>query len=215
MRYDFDEIIPRRGTDCVKYDNPQVGDRMPLWVADMDFATPPFIMDALRRRMDHPVLGYPVVPSDYYPMIARWVKGIHGWDVRSGHIRYIPGIVKGIGIALNCFLGPGDKVVIQPPVYHPFRLVPKKNGFEVLFNPLLPQETDDPQPLLDAVCTSLTLLAQWLSAQKKWECWIVWLVVNVMNLVLYLRAGLDFMPFVAGLYLINGVWSLISWKKSE
>lgn len=80
---------------------------------------------------------------------------------------------------------------------------------------LILAKTNDPQPLLDAVCTSLILLAQWLSAQKKWECWIVWLVVNVMNLVLYLRAGLDFMPFVAGLYLINGVWSLISWKKSE
>ena len=80
---------------------------------------------------------------------------------------------------------------------------------------LILAKTDDPQPVLDAVCTSLILLAQWLSAQKKWECWIVWLVVNITNLILYLRAGLDFMPFVAGLYLVNGVWSLISWKKSE
>lgn len=142
MKYDFDRIIPRRGTGCVKYDNPQVGDRMPLWVADMDFATPPFIIDALRGRIDHPVLGYPEVPSDFYPMISRWVSSLHGWEVKSGHIRYVPGIIKGIGLALNCFLKPGDKVVIQPPVYHPFRLVPKKNGFEVLFNPLIPQESD-------------------------------------------------------------------------
>lgn len=142
MEYDFDEIIPRRGTDCVKYDNPQVKDRLPLWVADMDFATPPFIIDALRTRLEHPIMGYPAIPTDYYPLISRWVKNIHGWEVRSAHIRYIPGIVKGIGIALNCFLTKGDKVVIQPPVYHPFRLVPKKNGFEVLFNPLIPQRKD-------------------------------------------------------------------------
>jgi len=75
--------------------------------------------------------------------------------------------------------------------------------------------TDDPQPALDAACTTFILLAQWLSAQKKWECWIVWLVVNVVNLVLYLRAGLSFMPVVSALYLINGIWSLYSWKKNE
>jgi len=75
--------------------------------------------------------------------------------------------------------------------------------------------TDDPQPYLDACCTTLILLAQWLSAQKKWECWIVWLVVNVVNLILYLRAGLSFMPVVSALYLINGIWSLYSWKKNE
>lgn len=142
MNYDFDEIIPRRGTDCVKYDYPTVKDKLPLWVADMDFSTPPFIIDALRARLEHPIMGYPVIPTDYYPLISRWVKSLHGWPVRSAHIRYVPGIVKGIGIALNCMLRPGDKVVIQPPVYHPFRLVPKKNGLEVLFNPLIPIEKD-------------------------------------------------------------------------
>ena len=75
--------------------------------------------------------------------------------------------------------------------------------------------TNDPQPILDSSCTALILLAQWLSAQKKWECWIVWLVVNVANLILYLRAGLSFMPVVAGLYIANGLWSLFSWKKHE
>lgn len=75
--------------------------------------------------------------------------------------------------------------------------------------------TDDPQPLLDGFCTSLILLAQILSAQKKTECWIVWLMVNVTNLILYLRAGLVFMPCVALLYLANGVWSLITWKRNE
>lgn len=75
--------------------------------------------------------------------------------------------------------------------------------------------TDDPQPVMDAVCTSFILMAQLLSAQKKTECWIMWLFVNITNLILYLQAGLVFMPFVAALYLANGVWSLISWKKNE
>lgn len=74
--------------------------------------------------------------------------------------------------------------------------------------------TWDPQPVMDAACTSMILLAQVLSAQKKVECWWVWLVVNIMNLILYILAGLDFMPIVASLYLINGIWSLRSWKKN-
>jgi len=140
MNYDFDQIIPRKGSSCVKYDAPQVGGKIPLWVADMDFATPPFIMDALRQRLEHPVLGYPQLSADYYPLISRWVKNLHGWDVPASQIRFIPGIVRGIGIALNCFLSKGDKVVIQTPVYHQFRLVSKRNGFEVIQSPLLPIE---------------------------------------------------------------------------
>ena len=85
--------------------------------------------------------------------------------------------------------------------------------FGVLF--LLLRNTNDPQPVLDSVCTAMILLAQWLSAQKKLECWWVWLAVNIMNLILYLKAGLLFMPIVALLYLANGIWSLISWKKHE
>lgn len=85
--------------------------------------------------------------------------------------------------------------------------------FGMLF--LLLRNTNDPQPVLDAVCTSMILLAQWLSAQKKIECWWVWLAVNIMNLILYLKAGLVFMPIVSLLYLANGIWSLISWKKHE
>lgn len=85
--------------------------------------------------------------------------------------------------------------------------------FGMLF--LLLRNTNDPQPVLDSVCTAMILLAQWLSAQKKLECWWVWLAVNIMNLILYLKAGLLFMPIVALLYLANGIWSLISWKKHE
>ena len=140
--YDFDEVIPRRGTRCVKYDTLQEHfgrpDLIPLWVADMDFRTPDFILDALRRRLDHPVLGYPDTGADYFENVSRWVERLHGWRVPAGCFRYIPGIVKGIGYAERCFLQPGDKVIIQKPVYHPFRIVTEKSGFEVINNPLRP-----------------------------------------------------------------------------
>lgn len=135
MKYDFDEIIDRRGSGCVKYDKVDKN-LIPLWVADMDFRTPDFIMDAIRKRLECPVLGYPFIPKDYFPTIARWVKTLHGWDVNPDHMCYVPGIVKGIAFAQLAFLNKGDKVIVQPPVYHPFRIVSEKNGMEVLYNPL-------------------------------------------------------------------------------
>lgn len=144
--YDFGELVDRHGTGCAKYDSLPSGirrkDIIPLWIADMDFKTPDFIVDALRKRIEHPVFGYPVVPDDYFITISEWVSTLHGWSVDPHHIRYIPGIVKGIGLALNTFLSPGDKVIIQPPVYHPFRIVSEKNGFDVLRNPLIPVYED-------------------------------------------------------------------------
>lgn len=140
--YDFDEIIGRRGTSCIKYD--RLGERFgrddlsALWVADMDFRTPDFIIEALRDRLDHPVLGYPTTPDDYFRNIAAWVERLHGWKVDPRHICFIPGIVKGFAIAQRCFLKPGDKVIIQTPVYHPFRITTESCGFEAVCNPLRP-----------------------------------------------------------------------------
>lgn len=140
MPYDFDTIIPRHGTGALKYDalSERYGrpDLLPLWVADMDFATPPFIMEALRRRMEHPVMGYTIEPSDYRPAIIDWLRRLHGVDVRPEWLSFIPGIVKGIGLVINRFSEPGDKVIVMPPVYHPFRIVPQENGREVVWNPL-------------------------------------------------------------------------------
>ncbi len=140
MTYDFDRHIDRRGTGALKYDALQerYGDAslLPLWVADMDFATPPFIIDALRSRLDHPVMGYTVEPADYRRSIIDWLRELHGVEVRPEWISYIPGIVKGIGLAINCFTEPGDKVAIMPPVYHPFRMVPEANRRQVVWNPL-------------------------------------------------------------------------------
>lgn len=139
-KYDFDKMIDRRGTGAVKYDALEElygrSDLLPLWVADMDFETPPFIVETLRRRLEHPLLGYTAEPADYRPAIVDWIRTHHGWEVRPEWLAYIPGIVKGIGLAVNFFTAPGGKVIIQPPVYHPFRLVPEGNGREVVCNPL-------------------------------------------------------------------------------
>lgn len=141
-RYDFDKIIDRRGSGAVKTDvlKKVFGkeELIPMWVADMDFETPDFIVEALRERLDHPVFGYTVEPEDFRQSIIDWVEGHHGWKIEKEWLSYIPGIVKGIGMAINALLEKDEKVIIQPPVYHPFRLVPQKNGREVVFNPLRP-----------------------------------------------------------------------------
>lgn len=138
--YDFNTPIDRRGTHCVKFDalKEMYGreDLLSLWVADMDFATPDFIIDALKRRLDHPVLGYPVQYDGYWQSVVDWIRSHHGWQVEREWMRYIPGIVKGIGMVVNVFTQPGDKIIIQPPVYHPFHLVPEHNDREIVMNPL-------------------------------------------------------------------------------
>lgn len=141
MNYNFDEVIERKGSGALKYDalkerygNP---DLLPLWVADMDFATPSFIMDALKKRLEHPVLGYTVTPPEFKRSIVEWVKDRHCWHLDEEWITYIPGIVKGIGMVINLFTNPGDKIIIQPPVYHPFRLVPEGNCRQIVNNPLI------------------------------------------------------------------------------
>ena len=158
-RYDFDKVIDRRGSGAVKTD--ALGkvygrdDLIPLWVADMDFETPDFIVKALKERLEHPIFGYTVIPEEYWQTIREWIADRHGWETRCEWMTFIPGIVKGIGMAINALLEKDDKVIIQPPVYHPFRLTPQKNGREVVFNPLkvLPDGSYEMDfENLDAVC---------------------------------------------------------------
>ncbi len=138
--YDFDKVIDRRGSGAFKTDalKEVFGHEglIPLWVADMDFETPDFITDALRARLEHSVFGYTIQPADYWPTVKKWVSDRHGWEVECEWMTYIPGIVKGIGMAINALLAKDEKVIIQPPVYHPFRLIPQKNRRELVFNPL-------------------------------------------------------------------------------
>ena len=141
MQYDFDEVIERRGTGALKYEAllPRWGrdDLIPLWVADMDFRTPPFIMEAIRRRCEHEILGYTVKPRAFFEAIRDWVDRRHGWKVNASEIGFAPGIVPGISSAIQCFTEPGDKIMIQPPVYHPFAMIIRENGREIVNNPLI------------------------------------------------------------------------------
>lgn len=140
MKYNFDEEIERRGTGALKTDRLKErfgrDDLLAAWVADMDFATPPFIVKDLEKRLKHPIFGYSVEPDEYRPLIVEWEKDLHGWEIEPEWISYIPGIVKGIGFVINVFTKPGEDVYIMPPVYHPFRITAELNGRNVVNVPL-------------------------------------------------------------------------------
>lgn len=140
-QYDFDRLVERRGTGALKTDALKKvfgkDGLLPMWVADMDFETHPFIVEALRQRLEHPVFGYTIEPLEYWPVVKNWIWEHHGWEVETEWLTYIPGIVKGIAMAINVLLAADEKVVIQPPVYHPFRLVPQGNNREIVYNPLI------------------------------------------------------------------------------
>lgn len=168
MNYDFDKIIDRRGTGALKTDALQErygsGDLLPLWVADMDFETPPFITEALQRRMEHPIFGYTIEPYDYWQTVAQWIADHHDWQVKPEWLTYIPGVVKGIGMALNVFVEKDEKVIIQPPVYHPFRFVVEGNARQMVLNPLrenadgtLSMDFDNLAAVADEKCRMLIL----------------------------------------------------------
>jgi cystathionine beta-lyase len=142
--YDFDTVISRKGSGDLMHGallrRWRRNDLLPMWVADMDFAVCPDILDALRKRLDHPILGYTMEPEDYFPAIHDWVLSHHQWDIKREWLKFIPGIVKGIGIVCNLFVKPDEKVIVMPPVYHPFFLTPRGNHREVVWNPLARQE---------------------------------------------------------------------------
>ena len=140
MIYDFDKPVDRRGSGDLKHEVLQErygrSDLLPLWVADMDWETPSFITDALKQRMEHSLFGYTVEPKDYWPTVQQWIETHHQWKVEREWMTYIPGIVKGIGMVINFFLKEDEKVIVQPPIYHPFYLTPRGNKREVVWNPL-------------------------------------------------------------------------------
>lgn len=139
-KYDFDCVIDRRDTCATKYDglDQMFGrhDVTPLWIADLDFAVCPDITAALRRRLEHPVLGYSAAPDSYWQSIIDWQRRRHGFAISREELSFVPGVVKGIALAVNYFTRRGDGIVIQPPVYHPFRMVIEGNGRRAIENPL-------------------------------------------------------------------------------
>lgn len=131
IQYDFDEIIPRRGTSCVKHDmlNEVFGtdDLLPMWVADMDFKTPDFIVNAVRERCNHEIFAYTFAPDGYKMAVLNWMQKHYHIETRWKNIHFIPGIVQGIAFVQQAFTAPGDKVLITTPVYPPFINVPHRN----------------------------------------------------------------------------------------
>lgn len=142
--YNFDEIIDRNGTNCLKVDALQErygsSDLIPLWVADMDFKAPPAVIDAIIKRAQHGIFGYTRPSQEYHDSIRNWLDKHHDWQIKQEWTSFIPGIVKGIGFVISCFTDRNDKIIIQPPVYHPFRIIPTLQHREVIDNELILKE---------------------------------------------------------------------------
>ena len=140
MQYNFDEIIERRGTDCFKWDALKTffgrEDVTPMWVADMDFRSPDFVMEAIRKRCEHEVLGYTMPSKGYWQAVTSWLEKHYNIKTTKENLHFIPGIVAGISYALLCLTQPGDKVLVTTPVYPPFLNLPKESGRTLVCSPL-------------------------------------------------------------------------------
>lgn len=136
MTYDFDKIISRRGTNCVKWDEFTDPDIIPLWVADMDFETAPSVQQALMKRMQHGCFGYTLVPESYYNATIQWFQHRHGWSIERPSFIYTSGVVPAISAIIKAVTSPGDKVLVQTPVYNCFFSSIRNNGCTLAENPL-------------------------------------------------------------------------------
>ena len=136
MKYNFDELIERRGTNCVKWDESPSPEVIPLWVADMDFRVAPAIQKALQQRVEHGVFGYNIVPESYYEAVISWFHRRHQWDIQRSWILYTTAVVPAMSCVIKALTMPGEKVIILSPAYNCFFSSIKNNGCEVLESPL-------------------------------------------------------------------------------
>ena len=140
MKYNFDEVIDRRDTNAVKLERCKAlfgtEDVLPLWVADMDFRTPDFIIDAIQKRLEHPILGYTMPSKSFYSASISWIKEHHDWNIQRDWFGFLPGIVPGLSFAVQSLTKPGDEIIVQPPVYYPFFHVIEKNHRVLVQNQL-------------------------------------------------------------------------------
>ena len=170
MKYNFDEIIDRTNYHSVKWDELEttfgVKDVLPMWIADMEFRSPKPVVEAIRKAAEHGIYGYTSRPDSYYQAIINWMERRHNWKVKKDWIAHSPGVVPALGLIIRAFCQPGDKVVIQPPVYYPFFQVIENNGCHVVNNPLklsnkkyfmdyddLERKIDDPRVKLLILCS--------------------------------------------------------------
>jgi aminotransferase class I and II len=140
VNYNFDEVVCRKHTDALKLEAlaPRWGrtDLLPMWVADMDFKTPPFIVEVMKKRMECEVFGYTAKPESWYEAIISWQKRRHKWTITKEMISFVPGVVPALAMAVQAFTQPGEKVMIQQPVYNPFAQVIRNNHRELVNCPL-------------------------------------------------------------------------------
>jgi cystathionine beta-lyase len=141
MNFNFDQIIDRKGSSCIKYDGMEkflgADDALPMWVADMDFLTPNYITDAIITRAEHGVFGYPMREESYFTSLMGWLKRRHQWEVMRDWITFCPGVVPAVNMAVLAFTQPGDKIITQPPVYFPFFTAVNDHKRELVYNQLI------------------------------------------------------------------------------
>lgn len=137
MDFNFDKMVHRRGSHCVKWDKPMAEDVIPLWVADMDFEAAPPIQEALRNRVEHGVFGYARVPDEFYEAAISWFSDRHGWDIERDWIQYTTGVVPAMSVIIKAFTRPGDKVMMMTPIYNCFFSSISNNDCQLVESPLI------------------------------------------------------------------------------
>jgi cystathionine beta-lyase len=141
MMWNFDEPAKREGTNCIKYDLREetfgLKDVIPMWVADMDFNTPDFIIKSLQNRLNHEIFGYSFRPPEYFLSIIDWLECRHNWTVEKEWICFCPGIVPALNFCTLAFTQPGDSIIVQPPVYFPFFSAAESHGRKLIYNRLI------------------------------------------------------------------------------
>lgn len=144
MIYNFDKVIDRTNTECIKYDQRETifgrADVIPMWVADMDFPTADFIRDAVIERAKGDVYGYTFREDAYYESIAQWIERHHQWKIKREWMSFTPGVVNAFNMAVMCMTNEGDEIIIQPPVYHPFFYAVNNHNRKLVQNTLIDTE---------------------------------------------------------------------------
>jgi len=172
MKYNFDEVIDRTNYHSVKWDELETifgdipEDVLPMWVADMEFRSPQPVIEAIKKANEHGIYGYTSRPLSYYQAIIDWMEKRHNWKIKKDWLAFSPGVVPALSFIIRAFCQPGDKVVVQPPVYYPFFRVIENNGCHVVNNPLklsnkkyfidwedLERKVDDPRVKLLILCS--------------------------------------------------------------
>lgn len=141
MKYDFDKVVERSNTASVKWDATEelFGEKelLPLWVADMDFKVPDEVVKAIQSQAEHGIFGYTTRKPSYYEAIIDWMKDHHNWVIEKEWICHSPGVVTALNLIVQAFSEPGDKIIVQPPVYYPFMKAIQNHDRQVVYNPLL------------------------------------------------------------------------------